>query len=82
VPPVYLVNLTAASRRLPGDTELLVGIRNLFDYRYWDPAGTVQAMNTIQQDGRSFFMRLSWLPRHQKDEAAPAGTSGQSGKAP
>lgn len=69
VPPVYLVNLTAASRRLAGDLELQIGIHNLFNYHYSDPAGVVQEMDRIQQDGRSFFMRLSWAPQPTADEA-------------
>jgi outer membrane receptor for ferrienterochelin and colicins len=82
VPPAYLVNLTAASRRLPGDMELQLGIRNLFNYRYWDPAGTVQEMDRIQQDGRSFFVRLSWAPQRKTDEAPRTGAAGPSRKAP
>ncbi|HLK17630.1 MAG TPA: TonB-dependent receptor [Bryobacteraceae bacterium] len=68
VSPVYLVNVTAVARRLPGDLELSLGIQNLFNYRYWDPAGTVQEMASIQQNGRSCFVRLSWAPE-RKDEA-------------
>ncbi len=82
VPPVYLVNLTAMSRRLPGDVELQFGIRNLFNYRYGDPAGTVQAMDRIEQDGRSFFLKLSWAPQSKLDEAPRTGTSSGAGKEP
>jgi len=62
--------------------ELQAGIRNLFNYRYWDPAGTVQALNSIQQDGRSFFVRLSWAPQRNKDKVSKTGAAGQPGKAP
>ncbi len=77
VPAVYLVNLTAASRRLPGDLELQLGIRNLFNHRYWDPAGPVQRMDSIEQDGRSFYVRLSWEPQLPADRAprTPAAAS-------
>lgn len=68
VSPVYLVNVAAVVRRLPGDLELSLGVQNLFNYRYWDPAGTVQEMASIQQNGRSCFVRLSWAP-DRKDEA-------------
>jgi outer membrane receptor protein involved in Fe transport len=67
VPPVYLVNLTAASRRLPGGMEIQAGIRNLFNYVYFDPAGRVQETDRIQEDGRSFFVRVSWAPERNPD---------------
>jgi outer membrane receptor for ferrienterochelin and colicins len=80
VPPVYLVNFTAAGRRLPGDMELQIGIRNLFNYRYWDPAGRVQEMASIQQDGRSCFVRVSWAPQRTADQAQGHGAAGHPGK--
>jgi outer membrane receptor for ferrienterochelin and colicins len=82
VRPVYLVNFTAAGRRLPGDMELQVGIRNLFNYRYWDPAGRVQEMASIQQDGRSCFVRVTWAPERTADRAQRRGAVGLPGKEP
>jgi iron complex outermembrane receptor protein len=82
VPAVYLVNLTAASRRLGNGLELQFGLRNLFNYRYWDPAGVQQEMDRIQQDGRSFFVRLSWAPERKADEATRTGTPGPAGQEP
>jgi len=78
VPPVYLVNFSLASRPMPGGLEMQVGIRNLLDRRYWDPVGTGQVMDRVEQDGRSFFLRLSWGPSSEKKadrpqpEASPA----------
>jgi iron complex outermembrane receptor protein len=67
VPSVYLVNVTVASRRaLPGGLEIQAGIRNLFDRRSWDPAAVGESMDRIEQDGRSFFVRLSWAPPREK----------------
>lgn len=77
VPPVYLVNLTAAGHRLPGDMELEIGIRNLFNYSYWDPAGRVQETDRIMEDGRSFFVRVSWEPE-RKTDTAPAARRGRT----
>jgi outer membrane receptor for ferrienterochelin and colicins len=82
VPPVYLVNFTAAARRLPGNMELTFGLRNAFNYRYWDPAGTVQEMESVQQDGRSCFMRLTWAPERTVDDARGRGTANPPGKEP
>jgi outer membrane receptor for ferrienterochelin and colicins len=82
VPAVYLVNFTAAARRLPGNMELTFGIRNAFNYRYWDPAGTVQQLESIQQDGRSCFMRLTWAPERTVDDARGRGGANPPGKEP
>lgn len=82
VPPVYLVNFTATARRLPGDMELTFGLRNAFNYRYWDPAGAVQEMESVQQDGRSCFMRLTWAPERTVDDARGRGAANPSGKEP
>jgi iron complex outermembrane receptor protein len=82
VPPVYLVNFTAVGRHLPGDMDLTLGIRNLFNYRYWDPAGSVQEMESIQQDGRSFFVRLTWAPQRTADESRRRGAASSPGKEP
>jgi outer membrane receptor protein involved in Fe transport len=66
VPAVYLINLTLASRRLPGGLDVQFGIRNLTDRRYWDPIGTNQGMDVVEQDGRSFFARVTWGPETEK----------------
>jgi len=72
VPAVYLVNLTLASRRLPGGFDINLGIRNLLNRRYWDPVGTNLRMDVIEQDGRCVFARMTWVPRQEKTEAKPA----------
>jgi iron complex outermembrane receptor protein len=82
VPPVYLVNFTGTGRRLPGDMELQVGIRNAFNYRYWDPAGRVQEMASIEQDGRSCFVRLTWAPERNVDDRRGRGAAKSPGKEP
>jgi outer membrane receptor protein involved in Fe transport len=81
VPPVYLVNFTLASRPLPGGLEMQLGIRNLLNRHYWDPAGTGQVMDRVEQDGRCFFARISWGPQaEKKPDRAQLGASGASGK--
>jgi outer membrane receptor protein involved in Fe transport len=62
--------------------ELTFGLRNAFNYRYWDPAGTVQEMESVQQDGRSCFMRLTWAPERTVDDARGRGTANPPGKEP
>ena len=73
VPPVYLVNLAVASRSwLPGGMEFQAGIHNLFNRRYWDPGGSGEPMDSIQQDGRSFFVRVLWAaPRERPARSGP-----------
>jgi outer membrane receptor for ferrienterochelin and colicins len=73
VGPQYLVNLSLASRGLlPAGFELQLGIRNLFNWHYSDPAEALQMIDTVPQDGRSFFMRVSWArPPEVKASARP-----------
>jgi outer membrane receptor for ferrienterochelin and colicins len=66
LPPVYLVNLTMASRKLPNDLELQFGVRNLLDRRYADPV-SLSYGDSLEQDGRSVFVRLAWAPDRRQD---------------
>lgn len=82
VPPVYLVNLAIASRNwMPGGLEIQAGIRNLFNRRYWDPVGPAEPMDVVQQDGRSFFARLTWASRAEKRERGARGAGATSTEA-
>ena len=38
---------------VPGRVDLAVGVGNLFDTRYWHPAGADLEMNRLEQDGRT-----------------------------
>ena len=77
VPPVHLANLTLASRRLWEGSEVQFGVRNLFNRRYWDPVGIEQGTDRLLEDGRCFFLRLSWSPTREKTPAHDLpGTSG------
>jgi hypothetical protein len=40
--------------------DVVFGARNLSGSRYRDPAGYGQIMDTLEQDGRSLFVRLIW----------------------
>lgn len=70
VPPVSLVNLTLASRRLASGVDLQFGIRNLLDRRYWDPVGTNEGMDMVEQDGRCWFGRITWGPEREKSRSS------------
>jgi iron complex outermembrane receptor protein len=59
VRPVLLQELTLTSRRpVLGGFDLQAGIRNLWNRRVDDPVGL--AVDTMRQDGRSFFLKLIW----------------------
>ena len=77
VPRVYLINFSLASRELPGGLEMQFGMRNLLNRRYWDPVGTGQVMDRVEQDGRCFFLRISWgpPPESRQDRAQGRGSN-------
>ncbi|HEY8908382.1 MAG TPA: hypothetical protein VIM63_20380, partial [Rhodoferax sp.] len=51
-------NLTLTSAPLPGLGEFTLGVYNVGDVLYHDPASSVFIQNALAQDGRQF--RLSW----------------------
>lgn len=69
VAPVYLSDLTVTSKRLVRGFDFAAGIRNLFNHRYYDPAGVENGLDRLPQDGRSFFLRFSWQPSTSESAA-------------
>ena len=59
--PVYLTNLTLFSRDLLKGLEASASIYNLFDYDYGDPGGEEHVQDIIEQDGRTFRVKLTYL---------------------
>ena len=57
-----LVDFTA-SGKLMARLEAVAGIRNALGTSYNDPVGYGRAMETMQQDGRSVFVKLVWHSR-------------------
>src|SRR6266581_7804782 len=55
-----LVNLTLFSRNLIKNLELSASVYNLLDRRYSDPASHFHVQDTIEQDGRSFRLKLTY----------------------
>ncbi|MBZ5609693.1 MAG: TonB-dependent receptor [Acidobacteriia bacterium] len=51
------------SGRLPSGFEVVAGVRNMLDARYAVPVGYGFNMETMQQDGRSLFLKLVWHSR-------------------
>jgi len=57
--PYLLTNLTLKTKAFL-HTEVSLKINNLFDIQYADPASGEHKMDTISQDGRTYFVELSW----------------------
>jgi outer membrane receptor for ferrienterochelin and colicins len=55
-----LVNFTLFSRDLIKNLELSASIYNLLDNRYEDPASKFHVQDTIEQDGRSFRVKVTY----------------------
>jgi outer membrane receptor for ferrienterochelin and colicins len=57
----FLTNLTLLSLNLPlRGLELSASVYNVFDYRYRDPASEEHRQSAIEQDGRSFRLKLTY----------------------
>ena len=56
----WLANLNLFSTRLTRHADVAVGIYNMFDRRYADPAPAAHRQDSIAQDGRSVRMTLSY----------------------
>ena len=55
----WLANTTLFSARLFKGAEISASVYNLFDHRYADPGAEEHLQDTIQQDGRSFRLKLT-----------------------
>jgi len=55
-----LVNLTLFSQKLVKNLEVSASIYNLLNRQYEDPATLFHVQDTIQQDGRSFRVKVTY----------------------
>jgi outer membrane receptor for ferrienterochelin and colicins len=55
-----VVNLTLFSQNLIKNLEFSASVYNLLDHRYSDPASSFHTQDLIQQDGRSFRLKLTY----------------------
>ncbi len=58
---VYLTNLTIFKQQIMARAEASASIYNLFDKKYGDPVGHDFKQETIQQDGRSYRLKLTYV---------------------
>lgn len=56
----WLANLTIFSREVVKGVELSAGLYNLFDTRYGQPGASEHLQDVIQQDGRTFRVKLTY----------------------
>jgi iron complex outermembrane receptor protein len=63
LPSVTRLDATLTSLRLNRAFDVQVGLRNALNRKYWDPTAINSQVDRIQQDGRTFFVKLIW--RHQ-----------------
>jgi len=56
-----ITNITVYGQRFVKGLELSASIYNLFDRKYADPVSTdLRPLNTVQQDGRSYRLKLTY----------------------
>ncbi|OPY74985.1 MAG: Colicin I receptor precursor [Syntrophorhabdus sp. PtaU1.Bin050] len=56
----FITNLTFLSRKLASNFEISFNVYNLFDRKYSYPASSEYRMNTIEQDGRTFRLKMTY----------------------
>jgi len=59
VPGYGIANLSVASRVLPGIGSFMLGIHNLGDRKYFDPAASSLSQRSVVQEGRQIVLR--WI---------------------
>jgi iron complex outermembrane receptor protein len=57
---VFLTTVTLFTQQLVTGWEFSAQLNNLFDYRYGDPASGEHRQDTIEQDGRTFWVKLKY----------------------
>ena len=55
-----MVNLSLLGRNLGKRVDLSASVYNLLDKKYFDPASAENLQQQIQQDGRSFRVKMTW----------------------
>ena len=60
VSPFSVVNLTVLGHSIGKHMDLSASVYNLLDKKYFDPASTENLQQAIQQDSRSFRVKMTW----------------------
>jgi outer membrane receptor protein involved in Fe transport len=59
-PGFAVFNVTLLGHRLTHNLDLSGSVYNLLDHKYFDPGATEHRQDAIQQDGRTFRVKLTW----------------------
>jgi outer membrane receptor for ferrienterochelin and colicins len=65
VSPLTTANLTLVGRNIAPHFDLSASAYNVLNKRYFDPPSSANFLLPIQQDGRSFRVKLTWHQREQ-----------------
>jgi len=60
VSPFSVVNVNIFGRKIGRHGDLSAGVYNLFDKTYYDPPSSEDTQARIQQDGRTFRVKMTW----------------------
>ena len=60
VSPFSVVNITLLARNLGKHMDLSASLYNLLNKKYFDPASAENLQQQIQQDGRTFRVKMTW----------------------
>lgn len=62
VSPFSIVNFTVLGRKIGKHVDVSASVYNLLDKKYFDPASGDTLQQAIEQDGRSFRVKMTWHP--------------------
>jgi outer membrane receptor for ferrienterochelin and colicins len=79
LPWVILPEVSLSTRPLPGGLELSMGIRNLSNSFYRDPAGLSPVVDSMIGTGRTYYLNLAW---HSPSPQEGGNTTKSSRKPP
>jgi outer membrane receptor for ferrienterochelin and colicins len=60
VSPSTIVNFDLLGRKIGKHLDLSTGVYNVLDNKYYDPPSTSVSLEAIEQDGRTFRVKMSW----------------------
>jgi outer membrane receptor for ferrienterochelin and colicins len=60
VSPFAIVNFDLLGRKIGKQIDISAGVYNLLDKEYYDPPSTAVSQAAIQQDGRTFQLKMTW----------------------
>ena len=62
ISPFSVLNFTVLGRKIGKHVDVSASVYNLLDKKYFDPASGDTLQQAIEQDGRSFRVKMTWHP--------------------